>query len=1034
MNPSINFILGSLACIFVAFAIIVYIWFGRLHRIAFQRKFRLVRKCMIMYGAVLTTSDMISQTSIMLDALISAEIQRKNWQKVYKKILKPFIIFPLFCLAILPIVTTLNVLQSTIHIIFNAMVLWRAYNDLFKVDFVLDNLKPFLIELGNIVQSQIVIEYLFYPIIAVVDVISSFRINLSAIKVTCTGAQSPLYLLCDIAIVGIVIIIIESDVNVFWTVMTSAVSKIRSLVFSRHYFSRNICSSSLYLTTLILITQVPDPSKLVQYCMGFVVITKLFNLDNNIAHVDWVHSSPNCDSTIRYLFNGRDIGFPIDSSSQLDWHISRNRVAGRFGDCSFPEVYQYYLFLIYFIAVVYMVSVVLFARKTATEESPFSPRNWSGRLSTPSMFSMWQFGTTSSRNPAPATPTNIELVDPATPTNVELVDLSSHSPTSPPQIDPIDTDPIDTNDGVNPAQVQVNLGVSFSDYDEQPADEKRTDPSPLTLAVLPRSLEEELGRTNNWNPADRDGLQSLHAAVPRKKFVYMKQLSNGLRIISSFFAVDWILLKIIFNLGNSIFFRQRTFMMNKFMIHTSYRSYDPRRERFDPKTARSAVKVNVDAFKYDDDLKMFRKYAEKAKLCYLPWFDGLVSADNADAIVERLEEDKEWEIVKTTLPSFLEMAKDVRKDLEAIEWLDKWPPWSYNYLCHFFPAQILLTNSGRKNWWRVCQTYFGMFLVCLGIWPSWVVKDFKIVERFEEYTRLQEVIYRQIGDEVFTNIRVKDIFTKIDNNERVAFGQFVASMCTCRIALLQIFPILTLWSMFASAVSATPLVVLSDEMDKKLPPMIVLKPFAEAEAMLREDYKGDPPLIQVWFIGYYLLVNQSRLIQFILSGYLYLMSMSIIFFPTALVQLTPILAFILLHQGLLSSFYVMLLLKKLLFQNVVRKSTDDDIKEGENADTTDDNNNNLTTDERSNFSVSQDDNEAISNFRRRFGSPGISTSDSRNSSSRDRRTPNDSLWLQCNSADSSGHLSLGGPGSISADNSTQSTASRSVRRVHRVPV
>eukprot|EP01037_Dinobryon_pediforme_P022397 gene22397-23547_t len=121
-------------------------------------------------------------------------------------------------------------------------------------------------------------------------------------KVTCTGAQSPLYLLCDIAIVGIVIIIIESDVNVFWTVMTSAVSKIRSLV--------------------------PDPSKLVQYCMGFVVITKLFNLDNNIAHVDWVHSSPNCDSTIRYLFNGRDIGFPIDSSSQLDWHISRNRVAG----------------------------------------------------------------------------------------------------------------------------------------------------------------------------------------------------------------------------------------------------------------------------------------------------------------------------------------------------------------------------------------------------------------------------------------------------------------------------------------------------------------------------------------------------------------------------------------------------------------------------------------------------------------------------------------------------------------------------------
>ena len=202
--------------------------------------------------------------------------------------------------------TVISILQSAAHIIFNAMVLWRAYNSVYiaKISFVVDCLTPFLYEFGKIIHSQELINTVSYPLIYLMDIFSNFTINLSAIKVTCTGSQSPLYLLCDVFIVGIVIIIIESDVNVFWTMLSPMVSKLRSMVFSQHYFFRAWITLG-YLGAAILITQLPDPSKIIQYSMGFVVIKKFFNLSGNVPHIDFVNLSPNCDATTF---------FPIDST------------------------------------------------------------------------------------------------------------------------------------------------------------------------------------------------------------------------------------------------------------------------------------------------------------------------------------------------------------------------------------------------------------------------------------------------------------------------------------------------------------------------------------------------------------------------------------------------------------------------------------------------------------------------------------------------------------------------------------------------
>jgi hypothetical protein len=212
-------------------------------------------------------------------------------------------------------VMALSLMHSVTRIAFNAMVLWRAYNGIYiaKVNFVVDCLRPFLFEFGKIIHSQEIVLVISYPLINLIDFISNLSINLSDIKVTCIGAQSPLYLLCDLLIVGIVIIIIESDVNVFWTMLSPTVSKIRSMVFSRHYIRRNCLPSITYLLAAILISQLPDPGMLVQYSMGFVVITKFFNLSGNDAHTDWVNVSPNCDTAITSTFLGQSRTFPMDS-------------------------------------------------------------------------------------------------------------------------------------------------------------------------------------------------------------------------------------------------------------------------------------------------------------------------------------------------------------------------------------------------------------------------------------------------------------------------------------------------------------------------------------------------------------------------------------------------------------------------------------------------------------------------------------------------------------------------------------------------
>ena len=280
-----------------------------------------------MYGAMLTTADMITKAGDVLQKMKKSQESRRKltWNPVtwlflcyniacnkcfqhaaFLCILVPLIVF---C------VTCLYVFHATLRIVFQAMVLWRAYKRAININFTADFLNPFLRQFGDVIGSKQIIYVLSYPYVYIIDKVSNLNINLNAVKVTCNGAQSPLYLLVDIVIVGVVILVIQSDVQIFWTMMLQPTAgKIRSMVFSPEYFRKHWPRTLLYLFLAMAMAQIRDPAELVSYCMGWVSIQEFFNMEGGVPHAKWVVSNPNCDAAITYQFNGKQETLKIDTA------------------------------------------------------------------------------------------------------------------------------------------------------------------------------------------------------------------------------------------------------------------------------------------------------------------------------------------------------------------------------------------------------------------------------------------------------------------------------------------------------------------------------------------------------------------------------------------------------------------------------------------------------------------------------------------------------------------------------------------------
>lgn len=145
----------------------------------------------------------------------------------------PFLILSILCVSITTIFIFFSLLMK---VFFQSLIVYRGYSLYLPPVPYLTKIQDLLHQLDEILNIP-GITYLFYPFIKIYAALASINVNFSAINVTCEGSTGSLKLLVNLFIVGMVIIIIESDYESFFTVsMKSIIQKnFKSVLNSRLY-------------------------------------------------------------------------------------------------------------------------------------------------------------------------------------------------------------------------------------------------------------------------------------------------------------------------------------------------------------------------------------------------------------------------------------------------------------------------------------------------------------------------------------------------------------------------------------------------------------------------------------------------------------------------------------------------------------------------------------------------------------------------------------------------------------------------------
>ena len=202
VSPQANFFTSiwrcSFLCIPFAFEYVIH---ARFHRVAFLRTERV-------------TKNIITQTRKVMPSLFRYAIRSRAERKRDRenRLLKTWL-FLLWALITIVIVTLLSFVSQMSGVLFYSMILWKnlasSITDTFSAI-----LEASLEAVGNLLQFA-PIYYLFYSIMVVFDFFANFTINFDAIEVTCQGAQAPLELFINLVIMGLAIVIVESDVQIY---------------------------------------------------------------------------------------------------------------------------------------------------------------------------------------------------------------------------------------------------------------------------------------------------------------------------------------------------------------------------------------------------------------------------------------------------------------------------------------------------------------------------------------------------------------------------------------------------------------------------------------------------------------------------------------------------------------------------------------------------------------------------------------------------------------------------------------------------
>jgi hypothetical protein len=281
VNPISNYVGGFFClglCTMIGF---IYVCLGRVHRLAFHRKERAVRSSMITFERVRNKMDYIISAC---NNVLSAQRKRKRGRGNHKNwLLKMYlkrIIFVFGGLLVVIICTLVMFMLFMVRAFYNSLIIYRGYVDVVKVEFIE--------LLGGIITNIVYtlrLQYLaviFYPIIIVFDYFAKLNLgfSFSSIQITCSGAQLPARMLTNLLVTGLVVVIIESNVDLMWWMsFYNCKDSFWKLTTNRFYFSSHKKATIFQMMGGLVVAFLPPPRSIMQYVLTVVKVRPFFSND-----------------------------------------------------------------------------------------------------------------------------------------------------------------------------------------------------------------------------------------------------------------------------------------------------------------------------------------------------------------------------------------------------------------------------------------------------------------------------------------------------------------------------------------------------------------------------------------------------------------------------------------------------------------------------------------------------------------------------------------------------------------------------------
>ena len=185
------------------------------------------------------------------------------------------------------------------------------------------------------------------------------------------------------------------------------------------------------------------------------------------------------------------------------------------------------------------------------------------------------------------------------------------------------------------------------------------------------------------------------------------------------------------------------------------------------------------------------------------------------------EEEKNYKKWKSTrMPSYIQLCQDEATEMQMktmtlLGIKDKrCVPWSVCALLTFMGLGHLFTEIGRRYWFIVYLKFSRFLALTLGIWGQNIYDSFDVKGKMEQYS----MHYRmRVETGLFDT---KTIDTMLDQGIKYDHAEVLYSLVATRAVLLQILPYFSVLAIFASLTARSPLFVISEELKKGLHPLL----------------------------------------------------------------------------------------------------------------------------------------------------------------------------------------------------------------------